>query len=109
PELAVDFQKRRQHVTAGRRRRDLQLRRVLENLRHDALQETVVELDLAPLERLREDLFDEAHLRLVAGLVLREDGDWRVEILIVEEREERDLKRGICDAHAGRGEARVLD
>ena len=62
-----------------RRRRHLQLGRVLEDLRHDAVDELVVELDPALLERLLEHVVDEGRRRLVAGLVARERDDRRVE------------------------------
>ena len=59
------------------RRRQLQLRRVREDFRDDAVDEAVVELDAALLERLREHVVDERGRRLVARLVAREGGDRR--------------------------------
>ena len=46
-------------ISRCRRRRHLQLRRVLEDFRHDAVDELVVELDPALLERLLEHVVDE--------------------------------------------------
>jgi hypothetical protein len=84
---------------------------VLDDLRHDAVDELVVDLDAALLERLLEHVVDEGRLRLVARFVAREGGDRRVERLVVEQREERhpDRRVGALDAGPRRGEARILD
>src|SRR2546421_7820118 len=58
-ELTVHPEKRRQHLAAVRRRRHLQLWRVFDDLRHDAVEEFVVELDAALALRLLEDVVDE--------------------------------------------------
>ena len=68
---------------------------------HDAVDERVVELDAALLERLLEDVVDERRLRLVARFVARERDDRRVQILIVQQREERDLQPRVRAAYAG--------
>ena len=86
----------------GRRRRgDLQLRRVLEDLRHDALEEAVVELDPALPERLLEHVVDE---RAVASLPASSRANATIgvlQVLVVEQREERDLERRIAPATPG--------
>ena len=76
------------------RRRHLQLGRMLEDFRHHAVDELVVELDAALLERLLEHVVDERRLRLIARFVPSERDDRRVERLIVQQREERHLQRG---------------
>ena len=65
---------------------------MLEDLRHDAVDEPVVELDAALLERLLEHVVDERRVRFVARFVPREGDDRRVQLLIVQQREERDLE-----------------
>ena len=75
PQLAVDLQERREQIAAGAG--IVQLGRVREDFRNDALQKPVVELDAAAAERLREDVVDKRRGRLVARLVAREHRDRR--------------------------------
>ena len=74
---------------------------MLEDLRHDAVEELVVELDAALLERLLEDIVDERGVRFVARFVAREGDDRRVADPDREQREERDLDRRIGAGDAG--------
>ena len=94
-QLAVDDQELRQ-VVAFR----LHLGRAFEDGRHDAVDQLVVDVDAAALERLREHAVVEVGARRVAGLVAREEPDRRLQILIVQQREERDAQRGIGDLDA---------
>ena len=67
-------------------------RRVAGDGRDDAADELIVDLDAALRVRLREHLMIECRERLVARRVAREDLNRRVEILIEEQREERDAQ-----------------
>src|SRR4029079_2330932 len=87
-QFAVHLQEPGQEVRRGEL--DLQLGRMLDDLRNDAPEELVVDLDATVPETLFEHVVDEGHLRFVTGIVARERGDWRVQILVVEEAEKRD-------------------
>ena len=107
PQVAVDAQERRPQIVG--RRREIHVRRRRGDRRNDALQKAVVDLDPAAGERLRERAMVERRRRLVAGRVAREERDRRVQVLIVEQREERDLRRGVgLDAGARGREARGM-
>ncbi len=96
---------------------------MLDDLWHDAIDELVVQLDAALALRFLEHVVDEAHLRLVARFVARECADRRVEILIVEKREEGGFEArvaspereagifDVADAYSGRhiGRRRAID
>ena len=60
--LAVDLQKRRPACRRPAAGVDLQFRRMREDLRHDAVQKLVVQLDATPLERFLEHIVDERWL-----------------------------------------------
>ena len=109
PQLAVDDEELREVVALG-----LDLGRAFENRRHDAIEELVVERDPALLERLRERAVVEVGARGVAGRVAREDAHRRVDVLVVEQREERDADRRVgdldaVDRRARRRVSRILD
>ena len=72
----------------------------LEDRRHDAIEEPIVELDAASLERLRERQMIEFGAGGVAGFILRVREHRRVHVLIEPQGEERDLHGGIGDVHA---------
>ena len=95
PQLAVDHQELGEVVAFG-----LDLGRAFEDRRDDAIEELVVELDAALLERLGEDAEVEVGARGVARRVAREDAHRRVGVLIVEQREERDAQRRVGDLDA---------
>jgi hypothetical protein len=84
---------------------------VLDDFGYYPVDEFVVELDAALPERLRKDVVHERGLRLVAPLVAHEGVDRGPQILIVEQREERDSQVGARSSHAGgrRRESRILD
>ena len=58
------------------------------------------------LERLGEHAVVEVGARRVAGLVAREEPDRRLQVLVVQQREERDAHRGIGDLDARDGRTR---
>ena len=91
-QLAIDREIRRQEVA---RIVDLELGRVLQDRRHDACEEPVVEIDRARAELLREHAEVEAAAAFVADGVAREHRDRRVQVLVPEQREERDAQRRI--------------
>ena len=85
---------------------DLQRRRVRQDRRHDLGEERIVDVDAALAEHLLEHLDLDRGRRLVAGGVASEDAHRRVQVLVVEQREEADLEAGVGAGHAG-GRRRV--
>ena len=98
--LAVDLQERGEHIVRGRRRH-VQLGRVREDFRNDPLQKRVVEHDAAAPEGLLEDVVDKRRGRLIARLIPREHRHRRLQILIVQQRKEGDVKRRIGGGESG--------
>ena len=97
-QLAVDGQVRLEQVG---RIVDLQRRRVGQDRRHDLGEEGIVDVDAALAEHLLEHLDLDLGHRLVAGGVAGEDAHRRVQVLVVEQREEADLEAGVGAGHTG--------
>ncbi len=101
-EVAVDFDEARNRVVellGGQR--CLEFWRVVEDVRHDPGNESIIDGDVAPAERLREHTGVEGRRGLVAGLVARIDLDGRLQILLGEQREERHFAGGVGTGHPG--------
>ena len=108
PQLAVDDQ---EFVEDGPLRIDLVCR--LQDRGDHAVEEGVVELDAALLEGLGKRETVEVRAGRVARLVLREGEHRRVDVLVVAERDERNLHGGVGDVdpfelRAARRIARIL-
>ena len=101
PQVAVDLEKGREEV--GAPRVDAELGRLRQDVGDDPLQEAIVERDAALAERFRKDAVDEPDARLVARFVAREDRHRRLQVVVVREREERDLERRVCAGHPRAG------
>ena len=108
-QFAIHLEEAGQHVAGGHLH--LQLGRVLNDLGHDTVDVLVVDLNPASPRRLLEHVVDECRLGLVAGFVAGEGGDWRRELLLRQQRKERDsrVRARASDARAGRWIARILD
>ena len=91
-QVPVDLEKRLQEVRGVGRG---ETRCVLQDRRHGPLEKRLCHLDPAAAEILREDLGVKRSRRAVAGFIAREDRERRIDILIEQEREERDFDRRI--------------